>query len=453
MKKLHSNAIDDSLSEGFAEILLMHNSHPACWYHINYVQGSDSNLSSYIGRNENEYYEILEALGLMKKTKAGIIWHKKPKWENLFKVHKLPDHYQITCAQDRRVSGTIRKLYWVSLGMTGKAKYTPLNQPKTVKKHSFEVLERKILLGEEADDASIASKVLFLAQAATRMREDEEMEKLAEKDDDVTERNQTEKGQEIARVIAETQEEEGGIDNENIIQIDPLKYPTLVKAKLVVNSTTLSSLLRDIIKVSEEFPDSFKLEYESVNSKRRKIMIIPQISTDNSFKTNAKPVLRDLPKNLVSDFRCKQRISREFGATEDSIRSDEEKEMVYRIVDHFCVSEQDTFVKVAQERGLNFQNKIMKAEMAAAMFGESSIGPGASRIVNRYLTAFFGRRIMPSEQNIFRGEFAHDELPPEVKVKQLQDKTKIRYYVKPLDTLISIAMRNELERKKKKIAS
>ena len=127
--------------------------------------------------------------------------------------------------------------------------------------------------------------------------------------------------------------------------------------------------------------------------------------------------------------------------------------MVYRIVDHFCVSEQDTFVKVAQERGLNFQNKIMKAEMAAAMFGESSIGPGASRIVNRYLTAFFGRRIMPSEQNIFRGEFAHDELPPEVKVKQLQDKTKIRYYVKPLDTLISIAMRNELERKKKKIAS
>ena len=257
MKKLHSNAIDDSLSEGFAEILLMHNSHPACWYHINYVQGSDSNLSSYIGSNEKEYHEILEALGLMKKTKAGIIWHKKPKWENLFKLHKLPDHYQITCAQDRRVSRTIRKLYWVRLGMTGKAKYNPINQPKTVKKHSFEVLERKILLGEEADDASIASKVLFLAQAATRMREDEEIEKLAEKDDDVTERNQTEKGQEIARVIAETQEEEGGIDNENIIQIDPLKYPTLVKAKLVVNSTTLSSLLRDIIKVSEEFPDYF----------------------------------------------------------------------------------------------------------------------------------------------------------------------------------------------------
>ena len=198
MKKLHSNAIDDSLREGFAEILLMHNSHPACWYHINYVQGSDSNLSSYIGRNENEYYEILEALGLMQKTKAGIIWHKKPKWENLFKLHKLPDHYQITCAQDRRVSRTIRKLYWVRLGMTGKAKYNPINQPKTVKKHSFEVLERKILLGEEADDASIASKVLFLAQAATCMREDEEMEELAEKGADVTERNQIEKGQENA---------------------------------------------------------------------------------------------------------------------------------------------------------------------------------------------------------------------------------------------------------------
>ena len=197
MKKLHSNAIDDSLSEGFAEILLMHHSHPACWYHINYVQGSDSNLSSYIGSNEKEYHEILEALGLMKKTKAGLIRHSITKWKVFFCLHKLPEHYETTRFQDSKRS-KIRNLYWVKLGMTGNTKYNPVNQPKTVKKHSFQVIERKILLGEEADDASIASKVLFLAQAATRMREDEEMEELAEKGDDVTERNQIEKGQENA---------------------------------------------------------------------------------------------------------------------------------------------------------------------------------------------------------------------------------------------------------------
>jgi hypothetical protein len=39
---------------------------------------------------------------------------------------------------------------------------------------------------------------------------------------------------------------------------------------------------------------------------------------------------------------------------------------------------------------LNFENKKMSKHYAAAMFAESGIGPGKSRIINRYLTAFFG---------------------------------------------------------------
>ena len=35
-----------------------------------------------------------------------------------------------------------------------------------------------------------------------------------------------------------------------------------------------------------------------------------------------------------------------------------------------------------------------------------------------------------------------DELPPLVRVKQLEDKTKIRFYVKPLDEVVSLGFRN-----------
>ena len=51
---------------------------------------------------------------------------------------------------------------------------------------------------------------------------------------------------------------------------------------------------------------------------------------------------------------------------------------------------------------LNFENKKMIKHDAAAMFAESGIGPTRGRIINHYLTAFFGRRVEPSEKKIQR---------------------------------------------------
>lgn len=66
--------------------------------------------------------------------------------------------------------------------------------------------------------------------------------------------------------------------------VDPAKYPTLAKTNLVVNSQYVSSLVCDIVNFPRAFSDEFKVEYESTQGKRRKIIIVPQVSTDTSFK-------------------------------------------------------------------------------------------------------------------------------------------------------------------------
>jgi hypothetical protein len=153
-------------------------------------------------------------------------------------------------------------------------------------------------------------------------------------------------------------------------------------------------------------------------------------------------MLKQLQKNLISDFYCKQRL-RQLGNSSDdeSIRAEEESAMVYRIVDHFCARHNNIFVKVAEDRGLMIENKVMSPEMAAAMFAEGNMGVFAARAVNRYLRSFFGRRIMPSEEKIFRCGLSVDSLPPVVLSKTFDDKTKLKYYVKPLHKVISLGIK------------
>ena len=64
--------------------------------------------------------------------------------------------------------------------------------------------------------------------------------------------------------------------------------------------------------------------------------------------------------------------------------------MSERIINHFCAFHKDLFVKITNENRLNFQNKVITKDYAVAMFAKSSIGLTKSRILNRYMIAFFG---------------------------------------------------------------
>ena len=89
MEKLDRKTLSDSLRSSFAEILLMHSHHPACWYHVNYVESSNRNLSTYIGWERDAYHDVLEALGLLKRTKNGQIWHQNKAWEMFFARQRI----------------------------------------------------------------------------------------------------------------------------------------------------------------------------------------------------------------------------------------------------------------------------------------------------------------------------------------------------------------------------
>ena len=52
---------------------------------------------------------------------------------------------------------------------------------------------------------------------------------------------------------------------------------------------------------------------------------------------------------------------------------------------------------------------------------------------------------MPSENKIFHDETSIDELPPCVQIQELDDKTKVRFYVKPLDRILSLGMKKKLK--------
>eukprot|EP00957_Ditylum_brightwellii_P004648 353880-Ditylum_brightwellii.AAC.1 len=86
----------------------------------------------------------------------------------------------------------------------------------------------------------------------------------------------------------------------------------------------------------------------------------------------------------------------------------------------------------------------MSKHHAAAMFAESGIGPTKGRIINCYLTAFFGRRVTPSKNNIFRDKLTLDDLPPEMETKVLHDNKKVCFYVKPLEEILKKGMTKKL---------
>jgi hypothetical protein len=206
-------------------------------------------------------------------------------------------------------------------------------------------------------------------------------------------------------------------------------------------------LLREIRRVSKEHSKHFKFEYQIDSDKRRELIVVPQVSTDKSFCEHAKPVLKNLAKSFVSDTYCKAQGKR--NGNSDDIFEEEEKSMVRRIIEYYCTLHEDVFVEVANDNGLNFENKKMSEHYAAAMFAESGIGLTKGRIINHYLTAFFGRRIMPSDNNIFRDELAIDDLAPETETKVLHDNKKVRYYVKPLQEIMKKGSTKKLKNSKR----
>jgi hypothetical protein len=299
----------------------MHGRHPACWYHINYIESSERNLSQYLGLSKDEYHAALETMNLVQWAKKGTertLWHRNAEWKELLGRYMI-EMSNFTTQAVKDVSTSVKKLYWIRLGMVGNEIYQPKTQPETVKLQLFERLERKHL---EEGDISLASKLSFLVRGELELQKSGEELEVLERQEQL-ENEDGEDSQRIERRNQQCSEEEQNdegtssttgavIDNGLSIELDPLTYPTLLKAGITVNATTfLNSLLREIILVSKKMPDAYILQHETYHGAKRKIVIVPQVSTEKSFNNHGKKLLKDVQKHLVSDACCKSREKNE----------------------------------------------------------------------------------------------------------------------------------------------
>ena len=444
MGKKGVNCYHDPIMEGISEMFAIHQNQPACWYHVNHIDGSDRNLSDYFGWNKHEYYEVLSSIGatsiIKRKDGSEQRRHTIEPFRRIVNEYKIP-HCEFEIKQVSAISAKIRHLYWVRLGQfRGLECFDALQQGEDVKKFCFEHLERRSQHAPAPEKKLfLGPMILFLARGLLQINEEIEIAKCAEGEDaiDFSETDGISNSSTINSTSATKEEQQ----EEDVLELDATKYPNLSKFGSIMPSH-LNDIQREIVAVSKEFPDKYRLTYVSSQFKEREMIIIPQVSTHKSFQVNVDPILQRLPKLLVSDFHCRQRCAQEM-ITSEEVHAEEAKRMTHYIIDYFCRSQTHIFVKAAQSRNLDFTNKVMEPEMAAAMFAEAGIGVVKSRVLNRYLTGHFGRRIMPPEKIIFRQDLAHDDLPPEVQCVTLDSKIKLHYFVKPFAKVIALGLQKQ----------
>ena len=118
MEKSDPETTSDCVGSSFADILKMHDHSPACWYHVNHVENSDLNLSSYIGLEKDEYHDVLIALGVLKRTKKNQLWHKTENWKSFLGRYMIEER-NFTEQKVGSIS-SMPRLRWIRLGKVGK---------------------------------------------------------------------------------------------------------------------------------------------------------------------------------------------------------------------------------------------------------------------------------------------------------------------------------------------
>ena len=81
-------------------LVRIHDPYVLCWYHIQYIKGSDRNLSQYLNMKNCDYVHLLVEAGLA-KTKGDQITYSEDTWQELFNEHDL-QHLQVTKRRDTK---------------------------------------------------------------------------------------------------------------------------------------------------------------------------------------------------------------------------------------------------------------------------------------------------------------------------------------------------------------
>jgi hypothetical protein len=163
--------------------------------------------------------------------------------------------------------------------------------------------------------------------------------------------------------------------------ITAFDFPVLGQYGIPLELPCISSLLRDVVKLSKSVEDTNVLCFPYNNDTNCNLVQVPTSGMYNKFKRNDK-IYRWIPKVLSA-----------IGAEEVSIAAEW---MVQYLGEVFP----DSFVNAASNIGLLLHSKTMDAEAACAMWEESNVSIRSQRIILRHLANFFGQRLTVPESCI-----------------------------------------------------
>jgi hypothetical protein len=162
-------------------------------------------------------------------------------------------------------------------------------------------------------------------------------------------------------------------------ETDISKYPSIQRFGIPLVTTTLKSLLKDIVSLNEKTTNNL-LTFPMFNGKLCHLVNPISSSLYRSFKQN---VART---NWMDDLLLAV--------------SDDKSLAAEWMMNYLGKRYEDKFTEVAVQLGLLLPPKIMDAESASAMWEEANCTYKSQHIILQHLKCFFGRRITVPEKYI-----------------------------------------------------
>jgi hypothetical protein len=221
--------------------------------------------------------------------------------------------------------------------------------------------------------------------------------------------------------------------------INPLEYPTLHAKKICLHTDKdISSVLRDIIKLSKKVKSVDLLKVVHYNDTTTSLVEVPCSAKQSGFK---KQVRRSRwVERILQCVRRYKKKEEELLVIEQQAAEDEGDEFAYTdddaarwLITYLGESFPCEFVKSAQALDMPIHQGKMDAEYTTAMWSDAGVGVAGQRIIMKYFIDFFGYKFTVAEALIT--QLAVDSVPPVVGTVQYMDRT-LDYWYKDLEDLL-----------------
>ena len=200
-------------------------------------------------------------------------------------------------------------------------------------------------------------------------------------------------------------------------------FPVLQHYGIPLEKHSISSVLRDVIKLSKSAINSDLLTFDYYNDTKCSLVQVPVSSSYEGFR------------RTENSIKWVKKILLAVGAEDVNVAAE-------WLLQHLAECYNESFVNAASSVGLLLHSKKMDAEAACAMWEEANVGLRSQRIILRHLANFFGRRITVPES--FVRELERGSLQP-ISGSVDVDGVGITFWYKKIDEAVVHRMKTEMD--------